>query len=427
MSQYFSKPSFRRLTSAKSAGEPLTTVNDKIDEKKNSAFFAEIEVEEFFPSARQERRRIMITDPLPEENASLAVENAVEDLFSYGRHIQTDGGLSVPKRRTTDGLFTPGTTGDNQPEVEERHSTGNLGNVRALATVDQKSLATRPLTTGSLHDVSATQSLVSALLETMEPQKHEARMPVVIPGARKRTGALIGSTTIGGGQAGLSGDSRPIIERHMPRMLKSGLTLGALMLCLCVTLLTFTPAGQGQTGIGAIDSTIKWVQLQQDNFDLTISGRPVPKPAAPKTAVTIQNDSSPATMNLPKSEYIAIAQQAAINAGISPVYFVNQINAESGFNPNAYSPAGAVGIAQFLPSTAAGLGINPYDPVSALNGAAHYMARLAASFNGDYAKALAAYNAGSGAVNNAVAAAGTNWLSLMPYETQNYVRKIMGY
>jgi soluble lytic murein transglycosylase-like protein len=105
---------------------------------------------------------------------------------------------------------------------------------------------------------------------------------------------------------------------------------------------------------------------------------------------------------------------------------VRQIYAESGFNPNAYSPAGAVGIAQFIPSTAYALGINPYDPVSALDGAAKFMATLSNSFGGDYAKALAAYNAGSGAVNTAVRNGGANWLSLMPYETQAYVMKIMG-
>ncbi len=54
------------------------------------------------------------------------------------------------------------------------------------------------------------------------------------------------------------------------------------------------------------------------------------------------------------------------------------------------------------------------------------MASLSAQFGGDYAKALAAYNAGAGAVNAAVAQGGANWLSYMPAETQNYVAIIMG-
>jgi soluble lytic murein transglycosylase-like protein len=130
--------------------------------------------------------------------------------------------------------------------------------------------------------------------------------------------------------------------------------------------------------------------------------------------------------NIARSDLVALAEQDAIKYGISPVYFVRQIYAESGFNPNAYSPAGAVGIAQFLPSTAAGLGVNPYDPVSALDGAAKYMARLSNQFGGDYAKALAAYNAGSGTVQNAINQGGANWLAFTPRETQAYIQKIMG-
>lgn len=125
-------------------------------------------------------------------------------------------------------------------------------------------------------------------------------------------------------------------------------------------------------------------------------------------------------------DYVSIARQAAISAGINPDYFVRQIQQESGFNPNATSPAGAVGIAQFMPGTAAGMGVNPYDPTQALYGAARMMANLSAEFGGNYAKALAAYNAGPGTVIAAVRAGGGNWLSLMPAETQHYVAIIMG-
>lgn len=124
--------------------------------------------------------------------------------------------------------------------------------------------------------------------------------------------------------------------------------------------------------------------------------------------------------------YVDIARQAALSAGINPDIFVRQIQQESGFNPNAGSPAGAEGIAQFMPGTAASMGINPYDPAQALSGAARLMASLSAQFGGDYAKALAAYNAGAGAVNSAVAQGGASWLSYMPAETQNYVAVIMG-
>src|SRR5215467_14378047 len=64
------------------------------------------------------------------------------------------------------------------------------------------------------------------------------------------------------------------------------------------------------------------------------------------------------------------ARQAANRAGIDPDIFLRQIQQESGFNPGARSPAGAIGIAQFMPDTARGLGIDPTDPYAALDAAA---------------------------------------------------------
>lgn len=125
------------------------------------------------------------------------------------------------------------------------------------------------------------------------------------------------------------------------------------------------------------------------------------------------------------TDYQSLATSYAQQAGIDPTIFVAQIQQESGFNPNAVSPAGAIGIAQFMPTTAAGLGLNPHDPVASLKAAAQYDANNLNAYNGDYAKMLAAYNAGGGAVNNAVAAHGANWLAFMPTETQNYVKNIL--
>jgi surface antigen len=129
---------------------------------------------------------------------------------------------------------------------------------------------------------------------------------------------------------------------------------------------------------------------------------------------------------LPNSPYVSVALSAARTAGIPDTTFVRQINVESGFNPKAVSPAGAIGIAQFMPATASGLGINPWDPVQALAAAARYMANLIHSYGGDEAKALAAYNAGSGTVNWAVAVGGTDWRAYLPIETQHYLQNILG-
>jgi soluble lytic murein transglycosylase-like protein len=95
-----------------------------------------------------------------------------------------------------------------------------------------------------------------------------------------------------------------------------------------------------------------------------------------------------------------------------------QLMAESGFNPRAVSPAGALGIAQFMPSTARSYGLrDPFDPVAAIDAQAHLMSDLLRRFR-SVPLALAAYNAGPGAV-----AACT---CVPPYpETQAYVARIL--
>jgi soluble lytic murein transglycosylase-like protein len=92
--------------------------------------------------------------------------------------------------------------------------------------------------------------------------------------------------------------------------------------------------------------------------------------------------------------------------------------AESGGRTDAVSPAGAEGLMQLMPGTAAGLGVtDPFDPSQAIDGAARYLSNSLTAFDGSLTKALAAYNAGPGAVRK--------YDGVPPYaETQNYVRKI---
>ncbi len=126
------------------------------------------------------------------------------------------------------------------------------------------------------------------------------------------------------------------------------------------------------------------------------------------------------------TDYRALAAADAKKYGLDPNIFIRQIQQESGFNPNALSPAGAEGIAQFMPATAKGYGINPWDPAQALNAAAQYDVSSLHQYGGDWAKALAAYNAGGGAVNTAIARGGKNWQRYLPAETQNYIKTILG-
>lgn len=111
---------------------------------------------------------------------------------------------------------------------------------------------------------------------------------------------------------------------------------------------------------------------------------------------------------------------AAAGNGIDPALLKGLVSQESGFNPSARSGAGAVGLTQLMPGTAASLGVsNPLDPVQSLQGGAKYLRQQLDRFGGDETLALAAYNAGPGAVQK--------FGGVPPYrETQNYVTSVMG-
>ncbi len=160
------------------------------------------------------------------------------------------------------------------------------------------------------------------------------------------------------------------------------------------------------------------------NPNLIFAGQHVCIPGS-RRVTTYGSGSSGGTVGF-QNNYVAVARQDALNAGISPDIFVRQINQESGFRTWVISYAGAIGIAQFMPGTAASLGINPYNPEQSLRGAASLMASYVRQY-GNYAQALAAYNAGPGTVNYALRGCGGNWLQCVPAETRNYVLVIMGW
>jgi soluble lytic murein transglycosylase-like protein len=120
-------------------------------------------------------------------------------------------------------------------------------------------------------------------------------------------------------------------------------------------------------------------------------------------------------------QFSDLINAAAQKYGVDPALLKGLIRQESNFNPNAKSPAGAAGLCQLMPGTAAALGCtNPLDPAQAIDAGAKYLSQQLKAFGGDPRKALAAYNAGPGAVQR--------YGGVPPYaETQNYVRSVMAF
>lgn len=114
--------------------------------------------------------------------------------------------------------------------------------------------------------------------------------------------------------------------------------------------------------------------------------------------------------------YADLFTRAGAKYGVSPTLLAAVAKVESGYNPRAVSPAGARGLMQIMPATARELGVNPLDPAQAVDGAARLLAKHLRTFD-SLPLALAAYNAGAGAVHK--------YGGIPPFEeTRAYVPKV---
>lgn len=136
----------------------------------------------------------------------------------------------------------------------------------------------------------------------------------------------------------------------------------------------------------------------------------------PQFSGRVVNDDGTLAADVP---YADLFRSAGAEHGIPPSILAAVAKAESAFDPEAVSHAGAQGLMQFMPATAADMGVDPYDPASAIDGAARYLSQNLRRF-GSMELALAAYNAGPGNVQRHD--------GIPPFaETQAYVPKVLAY
>ncbi|MBS1860321.1 MAG: lytic transglycosylase domain-containing protein [Actinobacteria bacterium] len=114
-------------------------------------------------------------------------------------------------------------------------------------------------------------------------------------------------------------------------------------------------------------------------------------------------------------------EESCAKYGVDPALLAGLIEQESHFDPTVGSPAGAQGLTELMPETAASLGVtDPHDPAQSIDAGARLLSEKLAEFGGNTELALAAYNAGSGAVQQ--------YNGIPPYpETQEYVKKVLAY
>jgi soluble lytic murein transglycosylase-like protein len=149
-------------------------------------------------------------------------------------------------------------------------------------------------------------------------------------------------------------------------------------------------------------------------FNVALAQALMPQLAPPDAAAP----DAPAPV--PPEQINQLVQQNADIWQVDPALIKSVIANESSFNANAQSPVGAQGLMQLMPETAASLGVkNPFDPAQNVAGGTRYLRSLLDRFKGDTRLAVAAYNAGPGAVEK--------YGDVPPYaETQSYVKNVLG-
>jgi len=155
----------------------------------------------------------------------------------------------------------------------------------------------------------------------------------------------------------------------------------------------------------------KWIETYMEKQDSASGSETVTENAS--------SESLSSTSTSFSGSFDDLIQAASERYGVDADLIRAVIQTESNFNANAISPAGAEGLMQLMPATAAGLGVNdPLDPAQNVDGGVRLLRNLLNQYDGNASLALAAYNAGPGAV--------AQYGGIPPYqETQNYVSRVL--
>jgi soluble lytic murein transglycosylase-like protein len=170
--------------------------------------------------------------------------------------------------------------------------------------------------------------------------------------------------------------------------------------------------------LSGLDIALKRINMIENQFQSLVAYSQKPDNDFQKILdKKVENDNSPKTVN--RSDIDNLVSKYAEKNGLDEDFVKAVINQESGFNPNATSKCGAMGLMQLMPATAQGLGVtDAYDAEQNIDGGTKYLKGLLDRFDNNKSLALAAYNAGPNAVKK--------YGGIPPYsETQNYVKSVL--
>jgi soluble lytic murein transglycosylase-like protein len=154
------------------------------------------------------------------------------------------------------------------------------------------------------------------------------------------------------------------------------------------------------------------------NFEPDDYVAPAPAPAPPMQVAQVAESAPEIAEPKIPADPAKLVQEAAVRSGLPPEFVESVAKVESGLRVDAVSPKGALGVMQLMPQTARAMNADPRDPSQNIDAGARLLRDLLLRYDGNVVKALAAYNAGTGAVDR--------YHGLPPYpETQNYVNQVI--